>query len=182
MLIFDSIRKMDRDNVDNYKTIMKCETLRDKVKAYLYDFSQFIHFEMKTPKNFIKISEKFQILNQDTKTLHSIFKRNAEANYQLLLLRYIYETALHSRIKTFHNDLYTLILITVRIIRTYFNETLLSNDVDKVFNYFSAMIIGYLVINLFLEVTIFLILNFFVISRIKVLNRKVMKFIYSLRF
>ena len=79
-------------------------------------------------------------------------------------------------------DLYTLILITVRIIRTYFNETLLSNDVDKVFNYFSAMIIGYLVINLFLEVTIFLILNFFVISRIKVLNRKVMKFIYSLRF
>ena len=56
------------------------------------------------------------------------------------------------------------------------------NDVDKVFNYFYAMIIGYLVINLFLEVTIFLILNFFVISRIKVLNRKVMKFIYSLRF
>ena len=79
-------------------------------------------------------------------------------------------------------DLYTLVLMTVRIIRTYFNETLLSKDVDKVFNYFSAMIIGYLVINLFLEVTIFLILNFFVISRIKVLNRKVMKFIYSLRF
>lgn len=35
MLIFDSIRKMDRDNVDNYKTIMKCETLRDNVKAYI---------------------------------------------------------------------------------------------------------------------------------------------------
>ena len=105
MFIFDTIRKSDKNIVENYKLIRKSERLRENVKNYLNDFSKFLHFEMKTPENFIRIAEKFQKLKRNTKTLHSIFKKNAECNYQLLLLRYIYETALHSRIKTFHNEL-----------------------------------------------------------------------------
>ena len=105
LLIFDTIRKSNRESVENYKLIRKSEHLRESVRIYLNDFTKFLHFEMKTPDNFIKMADKYQILKDNTKTLHSIFKKNAECNYQLLLLRYLYETVLHSRIKTFHNDL-----------------------------------------------------------------------------
>lgn len=105
LLIFDTIRKSNRERVDDYKLIRKSENLRESLRIYLNDFTKFLHLEMKTPENFIKMADKFQILKDNTKTLHSIFKKNAECNYQLLLLRYLYETVLHSRIKTFHNDL-----------------------------------------------------------------------------
>ena len=77
-------------------------------------------------------------------------------------------------------DLYTFILIINKIMRYYFNESIFTWEIDKVFNYFSSLIIPYLILNMILEIIIFVILNGFVISKIKITNNKLDAFIKSL--
>ena len=77
-------------------------------------------------------------------------------------------------------DLYTFILIINKIMRYYFNQSIFKSEIDKVFNYFSSLIIPYLILNMILEIIIFVILNVLVISKIKITNNKLNAFIKSL--
>ena len=77
-------------------------------------------------------------------------------------------------------DLYTFILIINKIMRYYFNQSIFTWEIEKVFNYFSSLIMPYLILNMILEVVIFVILNVFVISKIKITNNKLNAFIKSL--
>ena len=77
-------------------------------------------------------------------------------------------------------DLYTFILIINKIMRYYFNQSIFTWEIEKVFNNFSSLIIPYLILNMILEVVIFVILNVFVISKIKITNNKLNAFIKSL--
>ena len=52
-------------------------------------------------------------------------------------------------------SLYTFVLTLSRIIRTYFNEKIFSNEVKNIFDSFSDIFIIYLVLCVFLEIVIF---------------------------
>ena len=79
-------------------------------------------------------------------------------------------------------DCYTLVLTLNRIIRFHFNTFIFIDEVDSVFNYFTTLIIIYLVLNMVFEVILFLILNIGIIFQIKRNNKRMLDFISSLKF
>ena len=99
MLIFEIIRKSNLDLIKDYDLIKKNEDLRNSLKEYINDYENFIHFGAKSPDNYLMISKKFREFKKLTKSIHTLFKKNLECNYQLIIMRYTYETLLHIKFK-----------------------------------------------------------------------------------
>ena len=99
LLIFEIIRKSNLDLIKGYDLIKKNEDLRNSLKEYITEYENFIHFGAKSPENYLYISGKFREFKQLTKSIHTLFKKNIECNYQLLIMRYAYETLLHIKFK-----------------------------------------------------------------------------------
>ena len=81
-----------------------------------------------------------------------------------------------------HYFMYTLILTISNILRTYFNDTLFPKEVSNIFDSFSYIFIIYLILSVFLEIIIFIILNFSIISNVRKTNKLLLDFISSLKF
>ena len=79
-------------------------------------------------------------------------------------------------------DCYTLVLTLNRIIRFHFNNVIFIEEVNDVFDYFSNLIIIYLVYNMVFEIILFLLLNMGIIYQIKFNNKLMLDFISSLKF
>ena len=79
-------------------------------------------------------------------------------------------------------DCYTLVLTLNRVIRNYFNNFIFIDEVNDQFEYFTTLIIFYLVFNMILEIIMFLVLNFGIIFQIKNNNKLMLDFIASLKF
>jgi hypothetical protein len=79
-------------------------------------------------------------------------------------------------------DCYTLVLTLNRVIRNYFNNFIFIDEVNEQFEYFTTLIIFYLVFNMILEIIMFLVLNFGIIFQIKNNNKLMLDFIASLKF
>ena len=99
LLIFEIIRKSNLDLIKGYDLIKKNEDLRNSLKEYITEYENFIHFGAKSPENYLYISGKFREFKQLTKSIHTLFRKNIECNYQLLIMRYAYETLLHIKFK-----------------------------------------------------------------------------------
>ena len=99
MLIFEIIRKSNLDLIKDYDLIKKNEDLRNSLKEYINEYENFIHFGAKSPDNYLIISKKFREFKKLTKSIHTLFKKNLECNYQLIIMRYTYETLLHIKFK-----------------------------------------------------------------------------------
>ena len=99
MLIFEIIRKSNLDLIKDYDLIKKNEDLRNSLKEYINEYENFIHFGAKSPDNYLFISKKFREFKKLTKSIHTLFKKNLECNYQLIIMRYAYETLLHIKFK-----------------------------------------------------------------------------------
>ena len=99
LLIFEIIRKSNLDLIKGYDLIKKNEDLRNSLKEYIKEYEEFIHFGSKSPENYLYISGKFREFKQLTKSIHTLFRKNIECNYQLLIMRYSYETLLHIKFK-----------------------------------------------------------------------------------
>ena len=94
-LIFNITKKTFHELTKDYSLLKKNEDLRCSLLEYIKDYENFIQFGTKSPQNYLSISNKFHKFKKIVKKIHSIFKKNTEQNYQLLLLRYCYETLLH---------------------------------------------------------------------------------------
>ena len=99
MLIFEIIRKSNLDLIKDYDLIKKNEDFRNALKAYIVEYENFIHFGAKSPDNYLLISNKFRDFKKMTKSIHTLFKKNLECNYQLIIMRYAFETLLHIKFK-----------------------------------------------------------------------------------
>ena len=99
MLIFEIIRKSNLDLIKGYDLIKKNEDLRNSLKEYISEYENFIHFSTKSPENYLYISKKFREFKLLTRSIHTLFKKNLECNYQLIIMRYSYETLLHIKFK-----------------------------------------------------------------------------------
>ena len=78
--------------------------------------------------------------------------------------------------------IYTIILTLNRIIRTYFNDKVFIEEVDGIFDSFSYLFIVYLILSVLIEIVIFFILNFCVISDVRNTNKLLGDFMSSLKF
>ena len=99
LLIFEIIRKSNLELIKGYDLIKKNEDLRNSLKEYIKEYEEFIHFGAKSPENYLYISGKFREFKQLTKSIHTLFRKNVECNYQLLIMRYAYEELLHIKFK-----------------------------------------------------------------------------------
>jgi len=77
---------------------------------------------------------------------------------------------------------FTLILIFNTIIRNYFNDEILPDEVYGIFTYFSSLIIVYLVLSVVFEIIFFVVLNITILQKIKYNNELMLDFIDSLKF
>ena len=79
-------------------------------------------------------------------------------------------------------ELYTFVLTLNRIMRTYFNDYVFALEINNVIGSFSNLIIVYLVLSVVLESGLFFVLNFFIISDVRKVNKLLLDFMSSLKF
>ena len=99
LLIFEIIRKSNLNIIKGYDVIKKNEELRYSLNEYIKKYENFIKYGDKSPLNYISISHDFYKFKELVKDIHSLFKKNVECNYQLLIMRYAYENLLHLQFK-----------------------------------------------------------------------------------
>ena len=78
--------------------IKKYEDFKNDIIKYVNDFENFLYFEIKTPESYLNISNKFDIIKKHS-IIDSISKKTNENDYKIILLRFIYETIINSKIK-----------------------------------------------------------------------------------
>ncbi len=83
--------------------------------------------------------------------------------------------------KRFYDSL-TLILIFNRMRRAYFNEKIMTSEIEVIKNEFFIMIITYLVGCVVLELILFLVLYFVIILNLKQINKLILDFLASIKF
>ena len=99
LLVYDIIKKNNLDIIKGYDIIKKNEDLRNNLTEYIKIYENFIKYGDKSPSNYIQISGEFHKFKEVVKDIHILFKKNIECNYQLLLMRYAYESLLHLQFK-----------------------------------------------------------------------------------
>ena len=99
LLVYDIIKKSNLDIIKGYDIIKKNEELRNNLTEYIKTYENFIKYGDKSPLNYIQISNEFHKFKEIVKDIHILFKKNIECNYQLLLMRYAYESLLHLQFK-----------------------------------------------------------------------------------
>ena len=97
LLIFDLLRKSEKFCNQKYEILLKNEELRNSLALYLKEYEDFILYKEKNPENYYDISCKYKTFKDLLITIHMYFKKNIECNYELILMRYIYETLINSK-------------------------------------------------------------------------------------
>ena len=100
-LIFDLLRVSEKFCNQKYEILQKNEELRNSLTKYLKEYEEFILYKDKSPLNYYDISIKYKSFKDLLVTIHMYFKKNIECNYELILMRYIYETLINSK-KLYH--------------------------------------------------------------------------------
>ena len=96
--ITELVKKSQKDMIERYEMIKKNEDLKNDINKYIKDFENFLHFEIKTPENYIKISDKFDNIKKHP-NLDSIIRKNNDYDYKMIILRFIYETLINTQLK-----------------------------------------------------------------------------------
>lgn len=97
ILIFDLLRMSEKFCNQKYEMLQKNEELRNSLTLYLKEYEEFILYKEKTPLNYYDISCHYKAFKDLLITIHMYFKKNIECNYDLILMRYIYETLINSK-------------------------------------------------------------------------------------
>ena len=97
ILIFDLLRSSDKFCNQKYEILQKNEELRNSLTLYLKEYEEFLLYKAKSPMNYYDISTKYKSFRDLLITIHIYFKKNIECNYELILMRYIYEILVNSK-------------------------------------------------------------------------------------
>jgi hypothetical protein len=77
---------------------------------------------------------------------------------------------------------FTLMLTFNKMIRAYFNDVIFPDQVYRIFDYFTGLIVAYLAISVIFEIVFFFVLNIAILQKIKYSNELLLDFIDSLKF
>ena len=98
-LVYNIIRKQGQNKIQNFELLKKNDDLRESLRNFIQDYENFIYFSSKSPENYLNMSIKFKDFKDTVHNIHTIFKKNLERNYQLIIMRYAYDTLLHKNLK-----------------------------------------------------------------------------------
>ena len=103
-LIFNTLQKSNQTHIKNFDLLKKNDNLLLSLKNFIKDYENFIIFSTKSPDNYLDMSVKFKDFKETVKIMHSIFKKNTERDYQLIIMRFAYDSLLHKKHK--HENLF----------------------------------------------------------------------------
>ena len=197
----DNIDYLNQGINDFYAGIQDKETIESEhadLFPALYDIINLDCSQgMMQDDYFTKAAENINVeYNEYFKGICKIFPVATTGNDNSMLLEVLYmidqlyhryeQTDFEAMFIQMHNsvlfDCYTLVLTLNRVIRNYFNNYIFIDEVNTQFEYFTTLIIFYLVFNMVLELIMFLVLNFGIILQIKNNNKLMLDFIASLKF
>ena len=119
--------------------------------------------------------------NNDNNILYELLyvtdklNRNFEAtNFNFIMDNYLRDLILC--------ESFTLLLTFNKIIRNYFNDYIYPEEFHKIYKHFRALIISYLMLDVILEIILFIIINKTILQKIKYNNELILDFIDSLKF
>ena len=98
-LVYNIIRKQGQNKIQNFELLKKNDDLRQSLRNFIQDYENFIYYSSKSPENYLNMSKKFKEFKDTVLNIHTIFKKNLERNYQLIIMRYAYDTLLHKNLK-----------------------------------------------------------------------------------
>ena len=96
-LIYDLFGLSEKISKQKYEILQKNEELRNSLNKYLKEYEEFILYKEKSPINYYNISNKYKDFKDLLITIHVYFKNNIECNYELILMRYIYEILVNAK-------------------------------------------------------------------------------------
>ena len=97
ILLYDLFGLSEKISKQKYDILQKNEELRNALNIYLKEYEEFILYKEKSPANYYEISNKYKDFKDLLVTIHAYFKNNIECNYELILMRYIYETLANAK-------------------------------------------------------------------------------------
>ena len=96
-LLYDLFGLSEKISKQKYEILQKNEELRNSLNKYLKEYEEFILYKEKSPVNYLDISNKYKNFKDLLITIHVYFKNNIECNYELILMRYIYEILVNTK-------------------------------------------------------------------------------------
>ena len=97
ILLYDLFGLSEKISKQKYEILQKNEELRNSLNKYLKEYEEFILYKEKSPVNYYDISNKYKDFKDLLITIHVYFKNNIECNYELILMRYIYEILVNAK-------------------------------------------------------------------------------------
>ena len=97
ILLYDLFGLSEKISKQKYEILQKNEELRNSLNKYLKEYEEFILYKEKSPTNYFEISNKYKDFKDLLVTIHAYFKNNIECNYELILMRYIYEILVNAK-------------------------------------------------------------------------------------
>ena len=96
-LIFNNLQKSNQTHIKNFDLLKKNDNFLLSLKKFIKDYEYFINFNTKSPDNYLAMSVKFKDFKEIIKIMHSILKKNTERDYQLIIMRFAYNTLIHQK-------------------------------------------------------------------------------------
>ena len=98
-LVYNLSRSTHQEEIKNFDLLKKNDILLQTLKTFMNDYENFVNYSSKSPENYLAMSVKFKNFKETVKNLHTIFKKNLERNYQLIIMRFAYDSLLHQKFK-----------------------------------------------------------------------------------
>ena len=102
LFLFEYINKGNEDFLKSYTEFIHSEKLITMISNFVDEYEHFILFSAKSPKNVISIAKKFDKLTNNVDVI-KILTTSSTTNYQMLLLRFLYESVIHSPLPNSHD-------------------------------------------------------------------------------
>ena len=97
ILLYNLFGLSEKISKQKYEILQKNEELRNSLTKYLKEYEEFILYKEKSPVNYYEIANKYKDFKDLLVTIHVYFKNNIECNYELILMRYIYEILVNAK-------------------------------------------------------------------------------------
>ena len=106
ILFFDLLKTSDKYCNQKFEILQKNEELRNSLTLYLKEYEDFLLYKTKSPMNYYDISSKYKSFRDLLVNIHIYFRKNLECNYELIIMRYIYEILINAKFS--HMQLFDL--------------------------------------------------------------------------
>jgi len=161
-----SLNCSEKDFIKDEEFIEACNTLNISYDTFVESLCEVFPVA--------KTNSDINILNEILYMTEGFYRVFKTGEFAEIFINYIQDPVLC--------QCFTLILTFNKMIRAYFNDVIFPEQVYKIFDYFTGLIVAYLVMSVLFEIVFFVVLNVAILQKIKYSNELLLDFIDSLKF